>query len=349
MTDVVIPSKSDTFRAQWFAAPILALLYPLVLDASHYEIQSWSANPNPAAVIGAIGLLLLAVAIPIVALILAIRLSATARPTSADLWAKRAAILAVAAPPLFTLPSVLFRLMGAALPDLWFYSAIWIGLLLTLVFADRATHVNSPLSPTGNRLRFGHGVVAALVVTAFLLPHLGNHLLGLVGADTHKAAMKVLRHFYQASLIEPLLLGGFVVLAGSGITMAWRYSARPLDGFRTFQVTSGVFLLFYLASHVSAVVPLARGVLHIDPNWDFATGAPTGLIRDAWSIRLVPYYVLAVFFALAHLLAGARVVMLAHGMPRRFADAFLLWGGVLAALIAITIMLGMCGMRVYFS
>jgi hypothetical protein len=37
------------------------------------------------------------------------------------------------------------------------------------------------------------------------------------------------------------------------------------------------------------------------------TGAPAGLVKDAWNIRLVPHYWLGVFFVLAHLATGARV------------------------------------------
>ena len=161
--------------------------------------------------------------------------------------------------------------------------------------------------------------------------------------------MKLLRHFYRSAVIEPLLLEGFLALAVSGLRMAWRFSATPMDGFRTFQVASGVFLAVYLLSHVTAVLLLARTVLGIDPNWDFATGAPNGLIRDAWSIRLVPYYLLAVFFALSHPLAGARVVFLAHGAPKRVADGIMVWGSALSASIAVVIMLGMCGLRVHFG
>ena len=58
---------------------------------------------------------------------------------------------------------------------------------------------------------------------------------------------------------------------------------------------------------MNSVFIFARTYLGIDTGWDFATGAPTGLVRDHWNIRLGPHYWLAVFFVLAHLAAGMRV------------------------------------------
>ena len=78
------------------------------------------------------------------------------------------------------------------------------------------------------------------------------------------------------------------------------------------------------------------------------TGAPTGLVKDPWNIRLLPHYWLAVFFVLAHLAAGARVVIMAHGVSKAFADRFMVGGATVAGIVATVIMLGMCGMRVRF-
>jgi hypothetical protein len=62
----------------------------------------------------------------------------------------------------------------------------------------------------------------------------------------------------------------------------------------------------------------------------------------------VPHYWLAAFFGLAHLAAGARAVMMAHGVSKTFSDRFMISGAVVAGIVATVIMLGMCGMRVEF-
>ena len=99
---------------------------------------------------------------------------------------------------------------------------------------------------------------------------------------------------------------------------------------------------------MNSVFIFARLYLGIDSDWAFATGAPAGLVKDAWNIRLVPHYWLGAFFVLAHLAAGARGVMIAHGVSRAFADRFMVAGAVVAGLVATVILLGMCGMRVQF-
>jgi hypothetical protein len=79
-----------------------------------------------------------------------------------------------------------------------------------------------------------------------------------------------------------------------------------MDRFRTFQIASGIFLAAYVLGHMNSVFMFAR-------LWAFATGAPSGLVEDAWNIRLAPHYGLAAFFVFSHLAAGGRSIMLAHG------------------------------------
>lgn len=111
------------------------------------------------------------------------------------------------------------------------------------------------------------------------------------------------------------------------------------------QIATGVYLLFFLVSHSSAVFVLARTYLGIETDWGFATGAPTGLIFDAWNIRLVP---LGAFCAIAHPFFGARIVMLSHGIRRDTADSIAKLGTAVAGLVASLIILGMCGLRLQF-
>jgi hypothetical protein len=192
-------------------------------------------------------------------------------------------------------------------------------------------------------------VTAGGITLVFLGGHLANHVTGLFGPDTYNHVMAVLRHVYRARLVEPILVIGFLFQAVSGLYFAWRYTARPADRFRIFQIASGMYLVFFLISHINAVLILARNYLHIDSNWAFATGAPAGLIDDAWNIRLVPLYGLAVFFLLSHLFAGLRVVVIGHGGRRETANAILTRGTAAAALISALIMFGMCGLRIHFT
>jgi hypothetical protein len=64
-----------------------------------------------------------------------------------------------------------------------------------------------------------------------------------------------------------------------------RFPAPPRLRRRTFQIASGVYLGFYVLGHMDSVFIFARTYLGIDTGWSFATGAPTGLIKDPWNIR----------------------------------------------------------------
>ena len=97
---------------------------------------------------------------------------------------------------------------------------------------------------------------------------------------------------------------------------------------------------------MDSVFIFARTYPGIDGERGFATGAPTGIVKDPWNIRPLPHYWLGAFFVIAHLAAGARAVIIAHGVSKVFADRFMV--AVVAAVIATVIMLGMCGMRVRF-
>jgi hypothetical protein len=52
---------------------------------------------------------------------------------------------------------------------------------------------------------------------------------------------------------------------------------------------------------------------------------------------------------LSHLAAGARVLMLSHGVARLYADRFLIGGATAAGLVAFAIMFGMRGARLNFA
>jgi predicted membrane protein len=183
----------------------------------------------------------------------------------------------------------------------------------------------------------------------YLCFHFSNHLVALIGPEAHLTVMKALRVVYRSQIVEPLLALTFVFLIVSGACMAWKLTDRPASTLRTFQIAGGVFLIFAIASHMNAVLYLARVYFKIESDWGFAIGAPDGLIRNAWNIRLLPYYLLAVFFVISHAFCGLRGVMVAHSLGERLTTRVFVSGIVLAAFVAVTIILAMTGMRVSFA
>jgi hypothetical protein len=338
-------------RLPMLAPPIAALLYPFALRGFNVSVTRIAESGGGAfgfLWLSAAAYLALAFAIPLVAMLAAMSLSVICGPTAAQLRAKRAALLAVAAPTLFTFVGVVLYMLRDPVPDTWLWVACWTIALALLLRSDNdvparlaARHVPVPL-------RVAHGVSALALVMIFLTLHIANHLMFVAGAGTYDAVMKVFRHVYRTDIVQPLVVALFLFQIGTGLFFVWRQTATPSDRFRTFQIASGVYLAFYVLGHMDSVFIFARTYLGIDTGWSFATGAPTGLVKDPWNIRLVPHYWLGVFFVFTHLAAGARAVVMAHGVSKTFADRFMVGGAVVAGIIATVIMLGMCGMRVRF-
>lgn len=335
-------------RPLWFIAPLAAMAYPLPLIAFHSAMEAARAAGGGISLAVAAWSLTVAFAAPAIALVCATRLLTIENPSGVELRARRIALLAVAAPPIFTAVGDDIYMLGNPVPDIAALAAFWTAMIAIIAAGGREPLARSVPCSAPSWLRAAHGLVAAILLV-FVAAHLSNHLTGLVGPDAHRALMKSLRHIYRSPIVEPVIVAGFLFMVGSGGWLAWIHSARRADGFRAFQLASGAFLLVFVTNHFNGVILLARIYLGIDSDWSFASGAPHGLIEDAWNIRLVPDYTLAVFFALAHPFAGLRVVLQSHGVRKGLADGVAVWGAALSGLLAIGIILGLCGLRLRFE
>ncbi|MGR4866300.1 hypothetical protein [Caulobacter sp. LARHSG274] len=325
-----VPANGRGDPALWLPVAA-ALLYPWVLGAFHGA----AATGGLTLVAGA--WLAIAFALPLSCLALVLF-----RPERRSVAARRLAFVGLTAPPLFVLTGVLTGLLHSPVKDVWIWSVLWIGLGLASALAKsaQAEHQARPWP----RLRIAHGVAAVLILL-FVTFHLFNHLTGLLGPETHARVMKLGRLVYRSPFVEPILVALLLFQVLGGITMAYRYSARPLDLARAIQVGSGAYLAAFILTHMNSAFVSARMVHRIQTDWAWATGAPEGLLRDAWNIRLVPHYALGAFFVVAHLVCGLRQVLLAHGVRRELADG--VWGAGLAGAAALSaaITAGLCGLR----
>jgi hypothetical protein len=337
-----------TARLPMLLPPLAALLYPFALEGFHTSITHIESGASALSWLSAAACLALAFAMPLIAMLAAMSFSEISRPTVAQLRAKRTALLAVAAPTLFTFVGVVLTMLHDPVPDTWLWVACWAIALALLLHSDNGVWAVVAVRSVPPPLRVAHGVSALAIVVIFLALHIANHLTFPAGKGTYDVVMKAFRHVYRNDIVQPLVVALFLFQVGTGLFFVWRLSAAPADRFRTFQIASGVYLAFYVLGHMDSVFIFARTYLGIDTGWGFATGAPTGLVKDGWNIRLVPHYWFGAFFVLAHLAAGVRGVMMAHGVSKAFADRFMVGGAVVAAIIATVIMLGMCGMRVKF-
>jgi succinate dehydrogenase/fumarate reductase cytochrome b subunit len=218
---------------------------------------------------------------------------------------------------------------------------LWCG-LTALIIAERPSVIKvAGVRPA--KLAFAHGVSAA-VITVFAVFHLANHLAGVFGGETHMVVMRHLRVVYRQPPIEIVLISCVLFQAASGLILLSQKMRRPSMGWiDILQNASGAYLMLFFASHISAVLR-TRYLRHVDTNWIWLTA--DNLLKDPWSVRLVPYYFLGVLALAIHGGCGLRWVLSEHG-HRETADrvffATVAAGGLTALVIVVAMVVGSIG------
>lgn len=333
--------STGTVRTVWIAA-VSATVYPWILDAFHWAITPSATAVSSGEILLAALLLIAAFLIPLVNLYIAGCLQQTSVPDIQIVRARRFALLAMTAPTAYVFFGVLTYMGGSPIPDTWIWTPAW--LLFGYLASRKGNTACSARSCTSAPLRVAHGITG-IIVTAYVLFHIFNHLFGLISPDAHSTVMELGRIVYRATIVEPLLVAVMLFQVFSGLRLAWTWSDREVDRYRMFQIATGVFMSVFILGHMNSVFIYARTWLDIPTDWAFAAGLPTGLIYDPWNIRLLPHYALGVFFVLAHLFSGLRVVMLAHKAETLLANRIWKLGILLSFAISVAIICGMTGFR----
>lgn len=322
-----------------------AVSYPFLLQGFHATVGAEPGALAAFSVIAAIAWLAAALAVPLICLICAVRFADREVPSLGARRALRLCYLGVAVPTAYVFMGVVTYMFHSPVPDPWIWIAGWSLIGIWCLRPDTRPAPPLPATPTSARWRIAHGV-AATIVTLYVMFHIFNHLFGLVGPAAHAHVMDIGRHVYRSAVVEPVLVLLLLFQIGSGLRLAWEWSGRAAQPYRVFQTASGIYLSLFILGHMNSVFVCARRYLKIDTGWGFATGAPTGLIHDAWNIRLVPHYWLGVFLVLAHLATGLRVVLAAHGIGDAIVARVWTAGLLASAAVATAILAGMCGVRV---
>ncbi len=176
--------------------------------------------------------------------------------------------------------------------------------------------------------------MSAIVIGAYVLVHILNHLVALGGVPTHIAFMEGFRHVYRFLPVEILLLVCVTYQVGSGIRFVVKRWGQRRGFFDRLQAISGGYIAFFLGVHVSAV--LVGRISGLDTNFYFAAA---GMHIFPVYFFFVPYYFLAVSAFFAHIacafvwLARKRV---ADRKRNRIAYGIISVGLAIAGIIALT-------------
>lgn len=338
-----LQASRSSLRKFGLLGPVAAALaYPHLLRLFH-SFDPLSGAASVSELVVGCAALLGAVLVPLYGLRIAALLGKAQKATAFELGARRLAFLSMTAPPLFVLSGVALGLLGSPVRDVTLWNICWTGALL--LGAAGSYHPAADRDVAKPSLRVFHGVTAA-IVSLFVLFHLANHLTGLIGPSVHARVMEMGRVVYRSGAVEPVLIGLLLLQIASGGRLAWRWSRTPGDLHRTIQIGTGVYIGAFIITHLNSALVSARTVRGIPTNWAWASGAPEGLLLDAWNIRLVPHYAFGVLFVLMHLCEGLRVVLIARGAKVQAVDRAWAVGIAANGLTSAAIMAALLGFRI---
>jgi hypothetical protein len=105
------------------------------------------------------------------------------------------------------------------------------------------------------------------------------------------------RIIYRNPIVEYVLLGGMLVQIITGISVYKKLPYRKGNIVDKLQIISGLYILFYLITHIS-IVFLGRKVFHMDTNFYFAAA---GLNTFPSNLFFIPFYFLGVTSIFVHI------------------------------------------------
>jgi succinate dehydrogenase/fumarate reductase cytochrome b subunit len=291
-----------------------ALGYPLALVLLHQSgrqfVQATDATSTLLAGFAVCVTVVLVYIVPVLSFAVILR-------SGGDIRARRLAHLAFAAPPLFTVIGVVFFFLGIPNGDYVVWTVAWLGVL---AYAASASPAEAAPAPPATWVRTAHGITGATILVIFLVWHLANHALAMFSPDANNATMLLLRTWYRSGFVQPILLALFLWQLATGARLLWAKIAHAGDVYSSIQTATAGYLLVYIPSHLIAIFILGRWFLGVDTTFEWASGAPSGLLLDAWNVRLIPHYSLAVLFVVGHLAMGLRAILVSHGVRVALAD-----------------------------
>lgn len=175
------------------------------------------------------------------------------------------------------------------------------------------------------RIHFFSGITIAL----FVILHLANHAVSLMGIEKHIEVMTALRKIYRNVFAEIVLLSAVGVQIFSGIQL-YRSRYKIAKGFyEKLQLWSGLYLAMFFVIHLSAVMA-GRFILKLDTNFYFGAA---GLNHFPFNLFFIPYYSLAVFSFFAHIASVHYRIMKERNTDATNQSRFIILLGLVTVLV----------------
>ncbi len=326
-------------KRPWTLAIIATASYPFLLKLFSWSIYKYNNLDNLIYIMLAIIAVLIAVSIPFLTVW---ALTTIRNKLQANTAAMRILLyLFAATAPVYILTLQIMGFIGISAwhTGLWCTLVLVMGLFLTLTNNNNSRHRKTNYNY--KIVRRIHGISAILLIFGFVGLHLSNHVFALDSNILHEEFRVLFNSWYQSDYVEPALFALLATMGISGVLMARRYTGSQGDIFRHLQISSGIFLIFFLCAHVNAV--LSARSIGTETDWIFATGQ-NGLINS--SGILIPYYLLSVVMIILHASLGLRTALLSHKTSPEKANKVFYVLISLGAAFSIVISAAVLGLRI---
>ena len=140
---------------------------------------------------------------------------------------------------------------------------------------------------------------SGLTITLFIVLHLFNHAISVLGIENHIELMDKLRLVYRHPILETILLIAVLVQIISGLKLFFSKRKLVKGFYQKLQIWSGLYLAFFFLIHVGAVLS-GRYILELDTNFYFGAA---GLNTFPFNLFFIPYYGLAILAFFGHIAA----------------------------------------------
>ncbi len=136
----------------------------------------------------------------------------------------------------------------------------------------------------------------SLFIGAFIVAHLGNHLLAVISPEAHTEGLAVMRQIYFDPLFEMLLFITIFVQIASGY-LELKFIGK--SGWKLVRNLSGACLMWFMIIHIGTVY-YTRYVDHIPTDFYWVAGS---FAHEPIQYIAIAFYGLGVFSFFAHVIA----------------------------------------------
>jgi len=250
------------------------------------------------------------------------------------------AILAAAGWPFFVLSGAVLAWVHATV----YQPALWYALCAAVAASRWLPRAESRPAP-GPLFERIHRT-SALLLLAFGVAHVANHLAALQSLQAHVSVQTALRTVYRQPVVEALIVLAALLQVGTGASLISRVRLQRSTSLRNLQVLAGAFLGMFFLSHLTGVFISGRLLQQADTTFAWATGGPQGLLANSRSPQFMPYYLLAVLAFFLHAACAGRW-SLASALSAKAALKVCYGIMALGAVISLALLVPMAGFHLH--